>query len=63
MLRVSAMLGRLSVGLILPVSSPTTARGRVPLGCLGVKALTSCFSVSCLRGMRGSLGRWGFQIR
>ncbi|WP_395474321.1 hypothetical protein [Saccharopolyspora spinosa] len=27
MLRVSAMLGRLSVGLILPVSSPTTARG------------------------------------
>ncbi len=49
-------------GLISPVSSPTTARGRVPLGCLGVKALTGCFSVSRLRGMgwgrmRGV--RWG----
>ncbi|WP_394377977.1 hypothetical protein [Saccharopolyspora spinosa] len=41
-------------GLISPVSSPTTPRGRVPLGCLGVKALTGCFSVSRLRRMR-----WG----
>ncbi|WP_395474375.1 hypothetical protein [Saccharopolyspora spinosa] len=41
--------------------------GEVPLGCLGVKALTGCFSVSCLRrmrwgrmrGMRRSLGCGG----
>ncbi len=49
-------------GLISPVSSPTTPRGRVPLGCLGVKALTVCFSVSRLRGMRCGLPagvRWG----
>ncbi|WP_395474368.1 hypothetical protein [Saccharopolyspora spinosa] len=38
--------------------------GRVPLGCLGVKALTGCFSVSRLRGMGwggcgGCGGVWG----
>ncbi len=49
-------------GLISPVSSPTTPRGWVPLGCLGVKVLTGCFSVSRLRGMRwGRMRgmRWG----
>ncbi len=60
----AAVLGRLPVGLISPVSSPTTPRGRVPLGCLRVKALTGCFSVSRLRRMRcgrmrGYGGVWG----
>ncbi|WP_395474385.1 hypothetical protein [Saccharopolyspora spinosa] len=47
------------------------SEGRVPLGCLGVRVLTGCFSVSRLRrmrcgrmrGMRRSLGFGGFQIR
>ncbi len=62
MLWVLAVLGRVPVGLISPVFSPTTPRGRDPLGCLRVKALTGCFSVSRLRGMRwGRMRgmRWG----
>ncbi len=44
--------GSVAGDLISLVSSPTTPSGRVPLGCLGVKALTGCFSVSRFRGMR-----------
>ncbi len=38
---------------------PDYGEGWVPLGCLGVKALTVCFSVSRLRGMRWGRMRWG----
>ncbi len=51
--------GAVAGGLISPVSSPTTPRWRVRLGCLGVKALTGCFSVSRLRrARRGRGGGW-----
>ncbi|WP_395475337.1 hypothetical protein [Saccharopolyspora spinosa] len=58
----AAGVGSVAGGLISRVSSPTTSRGRVPLGCLGLKALTVCFSVSRLRRMRCGLLRgmwWG----
>ncbi len=35
------------------------SEGRVPLGCLGVKVLTVCFSVSRFRRMRWGRMRWG----
>ncbi len=58
---VGAMVGGFDFAGFLPDYS----EGRVPLGCLGVKALTVCFSVSRLRGMRwgcgGCGGVWGVE--
>ncbi|WP_395474415.1 hypothetical protein [Saccharopolyspora spinosa] len=56
--------GRVVGGFDFAGFLPDYGEGRVPLGCLGVKALTGCFSVSRLRGMgwgrmRGCGGVWG----